>query len=439
MRYEEYLASQLESDDTLDALAFVQVAGLADRLPRWLPQAQRRNSSLQVLHALFQTVINAEAPDIEIALASAEVRGLYRTSGFSFDEFSHRLLLVVMRPLILPGRSDVLAALYDSSVRRFRSLFDFEVTVRALHELAKAGAWDALLSMLRSAQRHAPTIDISRLDENCIWRLAYLHGAVETVMPELAEFPFRSDQPKTRERRQWQLAAYRIRSGRTDIRVPVIAGKQPDGYAEAAAMQIAALADDPSAADLVDQLKRVVRPHAVRMSFVDEGVAVRLPDFWQELLRSEAAIAARRKDHAKSRQLADRESGNIFRPSSEIMIDAFLEEGDWRGAAMIAELDDERDRAPIEGFADDRHFQYMHLRNVLAATAARGGDDAAAAAFLAMAKEGEAERQSRLAEEERDAPGTDRFLWLDMILAAAAQGLFPRALLPVVTPVFRAD
>jgi hypothetical protein len=241
-------------------------------------------------------------------------------------------------------------------------------------------------------------------------------------MPVLAQMPFSANMPHLVERRAWQLKAYQIRSGVVGIDVPVIEGEQPFGYEQAAAMQVAALAHDPSEADRVRDLRRVLRPQSVQIIHADRGIAVSSSNLPRAFSIAEAQIAARRKDYARAAALARAPAPDILIDPPTVVIDALLDEGDWRAAADIAQEHDPRKRKRIPGLTDDRRLQYVLLYDHLALAAAWQGDDAAAAAFLAQANEGRKRGD----------------LFLDTLLAGAAEELLPRQYLHLTMPAFRA-
>jgi hypothetical protein len=270
--------------------------------------------------------------------------------------------------------------------------------------------------------------------ESFLWKHAYRHRRVEDVLPALAKMPFATDLPHLVEHRAWMLKAYQIRAGMPGVEVPVIAGEQSIGYHEAVSMQIAAHEDDPAAADLVEKLRRVLRPQTIEIVHVDRGIAAAYPLVETALSRAKARIAASRRDYAKAAALARMPSRNILIDPIGHAIDAFLEEGDWRGAAEIAKEHDLRKQKVPPGFDDVRAEEYVRLHNHLAVTAAWSGDDAAAAKFLAEAKAVHRREVKRgaTAEDEREA-----FLWLETLLAGVAEGVLPRKHLHVLTWAFR--
>src|SRR4029450_7227505 len=108
-------------------------------------------------------------------------------------------------------------------------------------------------------------------------------------------------------------------------------------------------------------------------------------DLPQQFSTAEAQIAARRKDYAKAAALARIPSQNVLVDPPSVVIDAFLQEGDWQAAADIAKQDDPRRRPRVPRLDDDRARQYVELYQQLAITAAWAGNDAAASEFLGRA------------------------------------------------------
>ena len=159
-------------------------------------------------------------------------------------------MLGVIDPLILLGRADLVAALHANSLQRLGAHATSELTVPAVRSLAEAEEWDHCLDVIKRAPHTWPVIDVYLAFERLIWKHAYLHGRVDSVMPVLAEVPFSRPMSREAEARPWRLKAYQIRAG-ASVTIPVIEGEQPAGYTEAAAMQIAALAHDPASAGMV--------------------------------------------------------------------------------------------------------------------------------------------------------------------------------------------
>jgi hypothetical protein len=258
-----------------------------------------------------------------------------------------------------------------------------------------------------------------------------LHDQVEGAMPALAQMPFRAELAHLADLRVWRLKAYQIRAGLPGIDVPVIEGEQPHGYFEAVAMQIAALEDDLASAELVQKLRRVLRPRTIDFIYVDGGVSVAFDPVQIAVSKAAACIAARRKDYARAAALARMPSHNIMIEPATHVINAFLEEGDWRGAAGIAKEHDPRKQKVIEGLEDDRAMQYVRLHVHLAIAAAVSGDDAAAMAFLDQAEEVD---RTEVERDEDGVPVSPPFHSLYMLLAGAAEGLLPRKYLHLLGP-----
>jgi len=248
-------------------------------------------------------------------------------------------------------------------------------------------------------------------------------------MPVLAETPFSAELKHLVGYRAWKLKAYQIRAGAPDVVVPIIEGEQPMGYDEAVAMQVAALAQDPAAAAHVENLRRVLKPRTIGMTFLDRGVARTVEKSSQAFSSAEAQIAARRKDYAKAAALARMPMVGLMHDPSTVVIEALLDEGDWQAAAGIAQEHDPRKKPVVPGFGDTRVSDYQSLYQHLALGALRNGDDAAAATLLAAAKRG---RRRRNEEDWRDSA----YAWLDTLFAGIAEGLLPRKYLDVLTSPF---
>jgi uncharacterized protein involved in type VI secretion and phage assembly len=148
-----------------------------------------------------------------------------------------------------------------------------------------------------------------------------------------------------------------------------------------------------------------------------------------------AKIASSRKDHAKAAAVARRPSHATQVEHAENVIEAFLEEGDWRGAAAIAKEHDARKHKLTPGFDDTRVDDYIRLQEHLAIAAAWSGDDAAAASFLAKARTAHA-AGGAVSPRYNDNDGNP-FLWLTMLLAGVSEGLLPRQYLHLLETPFR--
>lgn len=155
-------------------------------------------------------------------------------------------------------------------------------------------------------------------------------------------------------------------------------------------------------------------------------------------------IAARRRDYATLSTIADAPSSSLP-PLSASIVDALLDAGDWRGAADFANRYDLRDQPVIPGFDDTRLEEHCALQLILAAAAARGGDDSAADAHLAehvaaLRAVWEAERVEEWGAEEDAAENVETVepaLRAATVLAGAAEGALPRAFLAMLLPVYR--
>jgi hypothetical protein len=385
-RFEDGLAKlfAFESGNSLlTLLALAERARLSQRIPDWLTRkadgSVRRKFAFDWLGPQwiknivpFWEVLRAgSARDIEDS-----VRALISPDRCGSDlEFALRNLI---KPLALLERSQVAAELHDEMLNH-----GIQITRQTALTLAQAGDWQHVLAVLTSGHQHDPELSTSFATHELLWRHAYLDGLTETVLPRLAAIPFDRSLAHARELRGWWLTVRQIRAGNPAVRVPVIEpDQQSPGYVEAAAIQIAALAGDSSQAKVVEDLRRVLTPKTIKVDLPQRGLSFSMGRTAHELFKADVMIAAKRKDHAQAARLARLPSHDPFISAADVVIDAFLEEGDWRGAAMIAAKHDPRERPVIEGFDDERLDDYQSVQLAIAAVAARSGDDAAAQTFL---------------------------------------------------------
>jgi hypothetical protein len=146
------------------------------------------------------------------------------------------------------------------------------------------------------------------------------------------------------------------------------------------------------------------------------------------LLKAQVKVAARRKDYARAAALARSPTSDPLVRAPELVIDAFLDEGDWRAAAETAQRHDARERPPLEGFDDCRSEEYEELQTVLAVAAARKGDHADAHRFLVNYARTRDETAARF---------NEVCPWIATILAGAAEDALPRQSLPLLLRTFR--
>jgi hypothetical protein len=244
-------------------------------------------------------------------------------------------------------------------------------------------------------------------------------------MPVLAKMPFTTDP----EDKEWMLKMYQIRAGAAGVEVPLISGKADNTYLMAVAMQVAALENDPAAATRVKDLRAVLS--AMRTEKVQhDGVAFEFNLGVTALSQARAAIAARRKDYDRAAELAKMRSRDGADPPHHVAT-AFLEEGDWQGAAAVARAHDPRRR---KGMAGDRSVDYVLLHRGVVVAAAWGGDDTVATEFLAKAQ-----REYRHLREKRpgEFDGSD-LEWHPLALAGVAEGRLPRKRIHVLVDAFPA-
>jgi len=437
-RFEEGLARLFafeRGNNLLTLLALAERARLSQRIADWLTRkadgSVRRKFAFDWLGPQwiknivpFWEVLHAgSARDIE-----RSVRALISPDRHGIDlEFALRGLI---EPLALLERGQVAAELHDEMLNH-----GFQITHRTALTLARAGDWQHVLAVLTSGQRHDPDLSTSFSIQERLWQHAYLDGLTETVLPRLAAIPFDRSVAHAKELRGWWLTARQIRAGNPAACVPVIEpDQQSPGYVEAAAIQIAALAGDSSQTMIVEDLRRVLTPKTIQVDLPQHGLSFSMGRTGHELFKAEVMIAARRKDHAQAARLARLSSHDPFISAANVIIDALLEEGDWRGAAMIAAKHDPRERPVMDDFDDDPLDEYRSIQLAIAAMAARTGDDAAAQAFL---------RNYALSDERDPEASVDDLdigkacPWAATVLAGAAEGVIPRRFIALLLPVFR--
>jgi hypothetical protein len=428
MRYEEGLATLFARRFFyMDQVSLAHIAGFGHRLPDWL-SSLTPTARAQWLR-LFEVMLTGKAEAIEavLRLEREELPAAKRASAEQED----LPIEDIVDALALLGRGDVVAALHANALQRRIGRDASSLTMRAALTLGRIGNWDHALEILELAARTLTNIHAEFADEGFLWTYAYLHRHVESVMPVLARMPFRTELPHLVEARAWKLKAYRIRAGVPGIEVPVIEGEHVYGYVEAAAILAAAREDDPAYAELVQRLRQVLQPRPVEFIHADRGIGFMLDSVGADISKATARVAASRKDYAKAAAHARMPSTNILIDPAQHVIHAFLEEGDWRGAADIAKEHDPRRKKLIAGFDDDRAKQYVELYVHLAFAAAYAGDDAAAVAFLDQAEKVDRAEGDR---DEDGLPGSFWFLRHYTHLAGAAEGLLPRRYLHLLGP-----
>lgn len=445
-RYEDRLAALFADPEraSLSLMAMAHIAGFGDRIPAWLGSAQAKASprsffNAPALRRIFDALLTGDVETLEAALRHDDISKLdvelsihLRSVDPSNPAWLDHAVKLLVDPLILLGRADLLPSLHDRSLRRL-GVPGSHFTVSAALALGKADQWPYALQILERARGARAGIPIGLAEERLLWRYAYLYRRVDLAMPVLADMPFSPELGHLVAYRQWQLRTYRLRAGHARDRIPVIEGEQPVGYDEAAAMQIAVLADDPSAAEYIRTLRRVIRARTINVIHADRGIAFSATNVPQVFSTAEAMIAARRKDYARAAALSRMPSGSLMVDPPNVVIDAFLDERDWRGAAAIAQEHDPRRQPVIAGFDDSRARDYVVLYAHLAIAAAREGDNDAAGQFIASAKavdRAEVPKEDGITTE-------DAFSWIDALLAGLAENLLPREYVHVLTSAFR--
>jgi len=441
--FKEGLATLFALEDgisLLTLLALAERAGLSQRIPDWLTRTSdggpRRKFALGWLGRQW---IKDIVPLWEVLRAGSarEIEGSVRTLIGSERRDTDTEFAVgdLIKPLALLERGRVAAELHDEMLNH-----RIQITGQTALTLAEAGDWEQVLAVLASGHRNDPDLSVGFAIQERLWRHAYLDGLTETVLPRLATIPFDRSLAHAKELRAWWLKAYQIRAGNTSVRVPVIEpARQSPGYVEAAAMQIAALAGDPSQANIVEDLRRVLKPKTIAVDLPQLGLSFSLGRTAHELFKAEVMIAARRKDHVQAARLARQSSHDPFVFAADVVIDLLLEEEDWRGAAAIAAEHDPRERPVIEGTDDERLSEYRSLQLAMAATAVRSGDDAAAQTFLGhYALSYLRDPEGDLDDIDLGAIDLDAICpWPATALAGAAEGAIPRRLIALLLPMFR--
>jgi hypothetical protein len=435
-RFEEGLARLFafeRGNNLLTLLALAERAHLSQRIPDWLTRkadgSVRRKFAfdwlgpqwIKKIVPFWETLRTGSARDIE-----GSVRALISPDRHGSDlEFALRGLI---EPLALLERAQVAAELHDEMLNH-----GIQITQQTALKLARAGDWQHVLAILTSGHQRDPDLSMSYSIQERLWRHAYLDGLTETVLPRLAAIPFDRSLAHAKELRGWWLTVRQIRAGDSAARVPVIEpDQQSPGYVEAAAIQIAALADDSSRTRIVEDLRRVLTPKTIKVDLPQ--LSFSMGRTAHELFKAEVMIAAKRRNHAQAERLARLPSHDPFISASNVVIDAFLEEGDWRGAAMISEKHDPRELPVMDDFDDDPLDEYRSIQLAIAAMAARTGDDAAAQAFLRNYALSDARDSEASAD---DLNIGEVCPWASTVLAGAAEGGISRRFIALLLPVFR--
>jgi hypothetical protein len=450
MDFETGLATLFRSDSgghLLGHLALAECTGLSDRAREWLrrrlegePEGRLRlgwfgNQSLDQIGAIGDAVF---------AGSPREIFNVVRAAVADEDDVTLGLALSsIIVPLVLTGRGATLRALQGE----LPPLLAADFTNTAAFNLGSCGEWENAIAVLEHAHADGANPGIGMAIESLMWKHAYLQGGVDTVLPRLAAIPFHRELAHAEEARAWQLKYHQVRAGRGGAPVPALPGDQSPAYVEAAAIQIAALEGDATAADLVRGLRDALASKTISIEFADRGIGIAFEPVSDALFKARARVAARRKNYAELERLA-RSPAPALLIAPDVVIDALIEEGDWRAAADCAERHDPRNRAVIEGFDDTRQEEHRDLQLILAAAACRGGCDADAQRYLSRYVEASiAFREMPRPEDEGDdleelggaavpsqgPPG----LWPATLLAGAAAGVLPRRFLAVLLPVFR--
>src|SRR5262245_7068314 len=443
LRFEDGLSALVRHDTLaiLDYLALAELAGISPRAHGWLRGRLDSQPSKKVwvrrlgeksyddIAALWATLKEGAAREIV-----SSVRAPFR------NEDDGRVLSLafesVIEPLVVLGRGRVV-----SHIRfEMRNTLGSGFVERAAVALGACGEWDDALSILDQAISEYAIPPVSLATETLLWTHAYLQHKTDTVLPLLASNLFHPDQGHAVEVRLWRLFTDQIRDG-ANFDLPVLTKRhQSFGYAEAAAMAIAALEGTESVEETVAKLRGVLTPPGSHVPYRGRGANREWVSY--ELTHARICVAARRRDYAKLATLAQGQFSQRFFSWPAVIINALLEEGDWRGAADFAARDDRPEQPAIEGFEATRLDECLPL--ILATAAARDGDDAAARAHLAehlarsrVIRKADQEQGEPKMSEPLDTGAAAPGLRAATLLAGAAEGVIPRRLLPVLLPVFR--
>jgi len=443
LRFEDGLAALVRHDTLaiLDHLALAELAGISPRAHGWLRERLDSEPSKKVwvrrlgeksyddIAALWATLKEGDSKEIV-----SSVRAPFR------NEDDSRVLNLafesVIEPLVMLGRGRVV----DHICFEIRNSVGSSFVERAAVALGACGEWDDALSILGQAIVEYGIPPVSLATEALLWTHAYLQHKTDTILPLLASNLFHPHQGHAVGVRVWRLFTDQIRAG-TDFDLPVLTKRhQSFGYAEAAAMAIAALEGTESAEKTVAKLRGVLTPPATKFPYGGRGAKREWVS--DELTHARICVAARRRDYAKLATLAQGQLSQRFFSWPAVIINALLEEGDWRGAADFAARDDRPEQPQIEVFEATRLDECLPL--ILATAAARDGDDAAARAHLAehlarsrVIRKADQWQGEPKTSEPLDTGAADPGLRAATLLAGAAEGVIPRRLLPVLLPVFR--
>jgi hypothetical protein len=443
LRFEDGLSVLVRHDTLaiLDHLALAELAGISPRAHGWLRGRLDSEPSKKVWVRRLGEKSYDDIADLWATLKEGGSKEIVSSVRAPFrNEDDGRVLSLafesVIEPLVVLGRGRVVGHIHFEMRNTLGSSF----VERAAVALGACGEWDDALSILGQAIFEYAIPPVSLATETLLWTHAYLQHKTDTVLPLLASNLFHPDQGHAVEVRAWRLFTDQIRAG-TDFDLPVLTKRhQSFGYAEAAAMAIAALEGTESAEETVAKLRGVLTPPAIHYG----GRGAKREWVSDELTHARICVAARRRDYAKLATLAQGQVSPRFFSWPAVIINALLEEGDWRGAADFAARYDRPKQPTSEGFEATRLDGCFRLPLILATAAARDGDDAAARAHLAehLARS----RVIRNADQEQGEPKTSEpldtgaaapGLRAATLLAGAAEGLIPRRLLPVLLPVFR--
>jgi hypothetical protein len=440
----------IERNDPFRLLALAEVGHLREQACTWLDQVAngaplqlgtRGARSVEDLMAVWTTLKTGSPDDTLAAMRSF------------LTEPSNTLYCVrdLIEPLALIGRTEILPAMCERLVDEGA---DAEFAINSiLISLGAAGAWTEVLDVCAMWHSHGQlAFDRASALEAYFWKYIYHQHQTEFVLPRVVPLANGPPGPRT-EHREWSALAFRIRAGRTDLHVPVIPrNRQPNGYYEAAAMQIAALEHEASARDHVAELRRVIGSEPTTIEVPGRGIGAKMDMEPADCRAQRIMIAAHRRDYAAVSAIVASSPHNPFNHPVDNAISAFLEEGDWRGAAGVAEAYDLRKRPVPRGFSDSRKQDYLGLQLMLAGSAACAGDTGAAELFLESYKlahllpdpppDDDDENDDELVVPSEDATAASPVsnepvdLWPATLIAGVAENRLPARFISMLLPVF---
>lgn len=430
-----------ESDQSLLTLfTFAECAGVVSEAIAFLKKKANSKPDGKIWFGMDRL-----APDDCIAFWKALTRGDFAAMeavsrsatpkrSASEDDPEH-IFGAMIDPFLVLGHAQALMTFYEGLISRKKS-GALSVLETLAVSLAQYEEWDHALAILERAFADGASPHINLATEGLLWKFAYLQRRVRDVLPRLSAIPMHRELSHAAEGRSWRLLTYQIRIGEAGARArPIAPGQQPFGYTEAVAMEIAALERAGSHSDRAAELRVVLKPREMTLVAPQRGISVDFADLPHAIVAAQARLIAREKNYAEAARFAAAQPAQVgleFR--ADMMINAFIDENDWRGAATLAERHDVRTRPTPPGFDDGSRFEHQFLQEVLAVAAARNG------AFDAARLHAEEYRRALLADPDLDRDGRDEDLiglWPLTVIAGVQEGVLPTKCLSLFLTSFR--